>query len=174
VGTFGTQRLSDAETDRESAVRAAVACPICVAPVGAKCAYYNHRSSANPNRTTEVCSHTARYDLAAALGVVPIIAPSPGRGIPMLQYQTIPSGIWTRLLSTNIEVEVFQDTGRPQNVIIEGARLKWPNAYTFPARTTTMLRPPNGQYPPGWVPPLEGSWWVSELSTPLDRKDSVA
>lgn len=163
MGTWGTKQLSDTELDREAIVRAAAPCPVCVAPVGVKCAYYNHRTSSNPNRTTEVCSHTARYDVAAALGLVPVIPPSPGRGVPMLNYQTIPDGTWTRLLDTDIEAEVFQNTGRNQNVIIEGTRLRWPNAHTFPIRSTILLRPPGGTYPQGWVAPLEGSWWFSDI-----------
>jgi len=81
----------------------------------------------------------------------------------MLNYQTIPDGTWTRLLDTDIEAEVYQNTGRNQNVIIDGARLRWPNAHTFPIRSTILLRPPGGTYPQGWVAPLEGSWWFSDI-----------
>jgi hypothetical protein len=118
-------------------------------------------------------SHVGRYDLAASLGApVPPIAASPGRGIPVTHYQTIPSGIWTPV--DGVAAEVRQTTGFRQNLTLEVDRIRWLNLAHFPELATALLRPPGGVYVAGWVAPIRGSWWVSEAPVSTPRKDIAA
>lgn len=106
-------------------------------------------------------SHTSRYLLAVIGGFVPDLFGSykplsPESGT----YQVIPSGTWTRV--AGVDAEVFQESGRARVIIVQRDRLIVPGMGN--ARTSIILRPPGGAYPAhGWIPPLQGVWWVQEV-----------
>lgn len=156
--SVGPNSLPQPELDRDWAVRCGVHCPICGAVIPDRCAY-----RVGGKGSSMTMSHTARYDLAAALGLVVPIPPSPGRGVAVRDIQTIPSGLWTRIAGH--EAEVFQMTGKPQNLAIVETRLRWLNGSAYPELALVRLRPPGGVYPHGWVPCIAGSWWVAEVPT---------
>lgn len=174
TNAFG-HRPAASEIDREHAVRAATRCPVpeCASPRGTRCVY--------PWKSTSLdfMSHTARYDIAARMGVVPALSPSPGRGQPVPadenhRYQIIPHSTWTLILVGGIEAtEVWQDTGSHQAMRVRDTHLEWPTRAAWPLESRARLRPAGGMYPAGWVAPIHGTWWYAG-STHEDQTERIA
>lgn len=108
-------------------------------------------------------SHTARYLLAVAGGYVPDFLGAFRLGAPLVGvHQVIPSDEWTQV--SGVAAEVYQDSGHARTIIVQSDRLimSGPDALLDPP--PVLLRPPGGVYPAhGWVPPLQGVWWVQEV-----------
>lgn len=153
--------LAKEERERDWLVRHANGCPACHAVRDRPCTF----RSTDGKLVPEVMVHVARYDVAAALGLVPAILPSPGRFRDM-DFQQIPHAEWTPIRGHESVAEIYQDTGTPQGLAIDVGRMWWADPLSMRQPCSILLRTPGTVYPRGWQPPFIPAyrtpqmWWV--------------